>query len=360
MGAGGSADGVGEVVDLVIDPRRGERVSIELPIAFRTPVEDARRQLALPDWVDLSDPIVARGVALLAAARRAEPTIHLALLGGAAHRFRCLASNRTDLGLRRTLHDLDVACLHKELPAVRAFLAAIHEREGSGLRFFETGGDRIINSLGEGRRLRLHMVLEEHEGDIALGSMDLLADEFRFCHRFDLRADVLDAAQQCGTLSPTLLLLAKLQFIQRIPGEDREKVGERVLAPYGRHDVVIGPEAKDVRDVLALLLDHPIAETPEGISPQRLSAIVSADWGLWKTLSLNLEMVRRSSILRDLPAAPRAQIASRLESLGSTVSALTPRRGFGFLGGRWWEEVDALPSVDGSVSVEGSSPVIPK
>ena len=352
MGAGVSADTVGEVVDLVIDPLRGERVSIEVPIEFRTPLEDARRQLGLADWVDASDPIVARGIALLAAARRAEPKIQLALLGGAAHRFRCLASNRTDLGLRRGLHDLDIACLHRELPAVRTFLATVHQREGSGLQVFETNGDRIINSLGEGRRLRLHMVLEERAGDIALGSIDLLADEFRFCHRFDLKADVLDSPQQHSTLSPTLLLVAKLQFIQRIPGEDREKVGERVLAPFGRRDVIIGLEPKDVRDVLALLLDHPVAEVPDGISPRRVAALVSADWGLWRTLSLNLEMVGRSSILRELPEGPRLQIRNRLDSLGAILSAASPKRRFGFLGGAWWEEVDALPSVDGTASVD--------
>ncbi len=351
---------MGEVVDLVIDPLRGDRISIELPVSFRSSLEDARRQIGLADWVDLGDPLVARGVALVAAARRAQPEIHLALLGGAAHRFCSLSSNRTDLGLRRTLHDLDVACLHKELPEVRAFLATVHEREGSGLRFFETAGDRTINSLGEGRRLRLHMVLGEHDGEIALGSIDLLADEFRFCHRFDLKADVREAPARQGTLSPALLLLAKLQFIQRIPGSDRGKVAERVLAPFGRHDVVIGPEAKDVLDVLALLLDHPVGETPDGISPARLSAVVSADWGLWHTASLNIEMVRRSALLRELPPGPRGQISSRLDALGTILSSAAPRRRFGFLGGQWWEEVDNLPAVDGTVSVGAAAATTPK
>jgi hypothetical protein len=342
---------VGEVIELIVDPLRGERISIEVPIVFRTPLEVARREVDLADWVDLSDPMVARGVALLAAARRADPPVHLALLGGAAHRIRCVASNRTDLGLRRTLHDLDIACLHKELPAVRSFLKSAHQREGSGLQFFETAGDRIFNSLGEGRRIRVHLVLDQHEREVALGSVDVLADEFRFCHRFDLRSDILGAPAQHGTLSPALLLLAKLQFIRRIPGEDREKVSDRFLEPFGRHDVLIGPEAKDVRDVLALLLDHPVGEVPEGISPARLSAIVSPDWGLWRTVTLNIEMVSRSSILQDLPEGPRLQIHARLASLRDTFSALSPKRRFGFLGGPWWEEVDAQPAVDGTASV---------
>jgi hypothetical protein len=343
---------VGEVVDLVIDPLRGERVSIEIPIAFRVAPEEARREVDLPDWVDLTDPIVARAVALLAAARRAQPPIHLALLGGVAYRLRCLSSNRTDLGLRRPLHDIDLVCVHKELREVRAFLASLHEREGSGLQFFDTAGDRIFNSLGEGKRLRLHFVLEPREdGGIGIGSADLLADEFRFCHRFDLRSEVLSASSHHGTLSPALLFLTKLQFIQRVPGADRAKVAERVLAPYGRHDLVIGPEAKDVRDVVALLLDHPVGELEDGVSPARLSALASANWGLWRTVSLNLEMVRRSSVLANLPDGPRRQVQNRLESLEALFARAVPKRRLGFLGGAWWEEVDAQPSVDGTAQV---------
>ncbi|MGA8542538.1 MAG: hypothetical protein WB947_03215 [Thermoplasmata archaeon] len=347
-----------EVVDLIIDPLRGERVAIELPIAFRVPPEVARSELGLPDWVDISDPHVARAVGLLAAARRTEPSLHLALLGGAAHRLRCLSSNRTDLGLRRPLHDIDIACLHKQLPAVREFLSSLKEREGGALQFIETNGDRIFNSLGEGRRIRLHMVLDQEGREIGLGTADLLADEFRFCHRFDLRSEILAAGGHHGTLSPALLLLTKLQFIQRIPGEDRDKVSDRVLGPFGRRDVIIGPEAKDVRDILALLLDHPVAEVPDGVSPNRLAELVSADWGLWRTVTLNLEMIARSPVLANLPDGPRLQTGNRIGSLRNTLTPLEPKRRWGFLRGQWWEEVDGQPAVDGKISMT-NGPVTP-
>jgi hypothetical protein len=341
---------VGGAVELVIDPLRGEKISIELPLVLRTSPEQARGELGLSDWVDVSDPIVARGVALLRAARRASPPLSLALLGGAANRLRCRVSNEADSGLRRPLHDLDVACLHKELRPLRAFLASVHEQEGSGLRFFESSGDRIFNSLSEGRRLRLHMLLGQVGSEVSMGSVDLLADEFRFCHRFDLREDLSEAPHQFGTLSPTLLLLAKLQYIQRVPGEDRNRVTDRVLEPFGRRDVVIGPEGKDVRDVLALLLEHPLAETPGGISPGRLKGLLATDWGFWKTVSMNVGMVARSAPLRQLPEEPRAVVTAQLTALSSLLSGLAPKRRFAFLGGTWWEEVDAQPSVDGKAT----------
>jgi hypothetical protein len=342
---------MGELVDLVIDPLRGERLSLELPLVVRTAPEVARAELGLPEWVDVSDPIVARGVALLRATRTASPPVSVALLGGAANRLRCRSSNTPDFGLRRSLHDLDIACLHKELRAVRSLLETLHEREGSGLRFFETNGDRIFNSLSEGRRLRLHMVLGQQGAEISLGTVDILADEFRFCHRLDLRDDVAGAARQHGTLSLAVLLLAKLQYIQRIPGEDRAKVPDRVLAPFGRHDVVIGPEAKDVSDILALVRDHPLEDAPEGISPSRISGIVGTDWGLWRTATLNVEMVLRSPLLESLPEPARGDVRDRLQAIRALLSRLSPKRRFGFAGSEWWEEVDAQPAVDGTVRV---------
>ncbi len=342
---------MGEVVDLVIDPLRGERLSLELPLSLRTAPAAARAELGLADWVDSSDPLVARALLILRAARHADPPIALAMLGGAAHRLRCPSSNRSDLGLRRSLHDLDIACLHKELKAVRAFLASLHGREGSGLRVFETQGDRIFNSLSEGRRLRFHLVLDQRGNEISLGTMDLLADEFRFCHHFDLREDVSAGARDRGTLSPALLLLAKMQFIRRVPKGEAAAVPERVLEPFGRGDVVIGPEAKDTQDILALLLDHPLDESPEGISPRRLVRLLEKDWGLWRTVSLNAGMILRSSLLRALPEGPRAAGTAQLEALQRILASLAPKRRLGFLGGPWWEEVDAQPSVDGTAHV---------
>jgi hypothetical protein len=340
---------VGTRVELVVDPLRGERISLELPLEFRAPVESARKELGLPVWVDLTDPIVARAVSLLNAARAEQPPVHLAILGGVANRLRCPSSNGSEAGLRRGLHDLDLACLLKEVRAVREFLETLHERGGSALQFVETQGDRIFNASGEGRRLRYHMAVGQTDAaSVTLGTVDLLADEFRFCHRFDLRDEVRSSSRQHGTLSLATLLLAKLQYIQRIPGEDRGKVGERVLGPYGRHELIIGPEVKDVRDIVALLVDHPVEDSPEGISPQRLGDLLGRHWGLWRTVTLNLEMVGRSSTLAALPTPDRERARSRLAEVAAIAQRAAPSRRFGFLGGQWWEEVDATPAVDGT------------
>ncbi len=342
---------MGERVELVIDPLRRERVSIELPLAYRVPVESVRSELGLPDSVDLSDPIVARAVALAGAAKRQVPGVRFAVFGGVAHRLRCAASNRASLGLRHELHDLDIAIRLDEVRSFERFLRGVAAAEGSGLTFFETPGDRIFNSLSGGQRLRWHMVVGQQDSEVALGTLDIVADEFSFCHRFDVRDDVEAAPRNGWTLSPAHLLLAKGQFIQRIPKSESVAVSDRVLEPFGKHDVVIGPESKDVRDLLALLHDHALGEGPGEISPRLLERRLRSDWGLWKTIGLNLGMVGRSKVLAAVPDAARAQIRERLDALTALVAPIAPKRRFGFLGGPWWQEVDSTPSVDTTVAV---------
>ncbi|MGD0250872.1 MAG: hypothetical protein ABSB97_08340 [Thermoplasmata archaeon] len=340
-------------VDLLIDPLRGDRVPIELPLEYRVPVEKAREEVGFSPWVDLSDPIVAKAVALIGAARRSDPPVRLAFFGGTAHRLTCPASNLADSGLRHDLHDLDVAVLLKDGRSFQQFLESVGKREGSGLTFFETPGDRVFNSMTDGHRLRWHTVVTQQGSEVSLGTLDIIADEFRFCHRFDVREDVKRAPTLGWTLSPAHLLLTKGQFILRVPQADAATVRERVLEPFGKRDVVIGPEPKDVRDMLALLHDHPIDDGPGGISPSETVQILGSDWGLWKTFSLNLGMVSNSAILADLRPEARTLISERLTKLRSLVASLTPKRRFGFLGGEWWQEVDSTAFTDATVPTSG-------
>ncbi len=340
-----------ERVQLIIDPLTREKIELDLPLSFRTDPAEMRAAVGLPSFVDLSDPTAAKAVALVFAARQEKPPVQLAFFGGVANRLVAPSSNDPSLGLRHPLHDMDVTCLHRQLKAVRKFLAEVWIRQGSALRIFETAGDRIFNSLGEGRRFRFHDLRAQEKDQIDLGTVDLLADEFRFCHRLDLRSDIEQAHKNGWTLSPTLLLLAKLQFIQRIPAADAEAVRVRVLAPFGRREVLIGPEAKDIQDVLALLIDCPMNGLPSAISIPRFEEILAADWGLWKTLGLNLLLVERSSILSGLPDEIQGVVREKLSRLRSAAERLAPKRRLGFSSSPWWQDVDALPTVDRSVSV---------
>jgi hypothetical protein len=338
-------------VELVIDPLRRETVTVSLPLRLRRPVEDSLRTLGISPAVDLSDPIVAKAVALADAARARDPAFRFAVFGGTAYRLTCPISNDPRSGLRHELHDLDLAVRLKDIRELRRFLGSVAAEAGSALTFFETAGDRIFNSLSGGRRLRWHMTVAERESGVVLGTLDLVADSFEFCHRIDVREDVEHAPEHAWTLGLAHLLLTKGQFIQRIPLDAASAVSDRVLEPFGKRAVVIGPEPKDVRDILALLHDHGLGEGHDEISLRELSGRLEEDWGLWKTFGLNLAMIARSPVLAGLPSELRARILPRLTELQRVVASCSPRRRLGFLGGPWWQEVDSTPPVDATVPV---------
>ena len=337
---------MGEVVDVVIDPFTKEKVRAELPPTSRTAPEDARRALRLGPFVDVTDPEIARAVVLLDAVRALGGRPRIALFGGGAHRLLCPSSNDATSGLRRPLHDLDLACRHRETKETLGFLRDVGARAGSRVSFFELPGDRRFNTLSGGYRYRFHDLGDSTPSNVELGTLDVVADEFRFCHRFPFADDLEHLPEHTWTLPPALLLLAKLQFIRRIPASDAERVRERVLEPFGRREVVIGPETKDVQDVVALLHDLDFGDGPSAISLERIRRLLADDWGFWTTVRLNLGLVERSPVLARTAPAFADVVRSRLARLRDAVGSLQPRRRLAFLKGQWWEEVDEVTSTE--------------
>jgi hypothetical protein len=121
---------------------------------------------------------------------------------------------------------------------------------------------------------------------------DYILDRFEFCHQWSLE-DRLD--EDHPTIPIEDLLLSKLQIVE---GSDR-----------------------DVRDILAMLTDHPVepdAEDPEVIDPRYVSELTSIDWGLCKTVTMSLDRVQRYADDEDLPV-DREPIDRRIEELRDAI-----------------------------------------
>jgi hypothetical protein len=121
---------------------------------------------------------------------------------------------------------------------------------------------------------------------------DYILDRFEFCHQWSLE-DRLD--EDHPTIPIEDLLLSKLQIVE---GSDR-----------------------DVRDILAMLTDHPVepdAEDPETIDPRYVSELTSDDWGLCKTITMSLDRVQRYADDEDLPV-DREPIDRRIEELRDAI-----------------------------------------
>jgi hypothetical protein len=329
-------------VDVVVDPFTQEKLPLHLPLAFQTEPEASRRALGLPEYVDVSDSVMAHAVGVLHAMSQDLPGHDIALLGGVAFRFRSPSSNSNTSGLRRPLHDIDLSCHHADVKKVHSALLGLGLRHGSALSIVETHADRMFNALMGGRRLRLHNVNEVVGGRCVLGTIDLLADEFKFCHNMDLKADISQAPKDGHTLPLSTLLLTKLQFIQSIPARDSGQVTGRILGPFGKREVVIGPEDKDVKDILALLMDRSLGDNFGEISPTAFVGPLSSDWGFWTTVRMNLDHIAKSPLFEQLPPESRETVRSKVETLRAATEKVQPKRRFGFLSREWWEPVESF------------------
>jgi len=93
--------------------------------------------------------------------------------------------------------------------------------------------------------------------------VDVFVSSFRMCHEIPLekRLTVDD-----DTVPLAELLLTKLQIIEL--------------------------NEKDVRDTVALLLEHEVTEDDQGVNASHVASLCADDWGLWRTISHNLEKLR--------------------------------------------------------------------
>ena len=127
--------------------------------------------------------------------------------------------------------------------------------------------------------------------------VDVFVGTFRMCH-----AIPLEGRLEIDPVSVPLaeLLLTKLQVIE---------VNE-----------------KDVRDTVALLLEHPLGdEDGTTLNAGRVAQLCADDWGLWRTITANLERVRAQLDRYDVD---RDRVDERLRALEERIEAEPKSRGW--------------------------------
>ncbi len=77
---------------------------------------------------------------------------------------------------------------------------------------------------------------------------------------------------------------------------------------------------KDVKDALALLHHHPVADADgDSVNGGRIAELCAADWGLWRTFTANLNTVGERLERYDLPEEVERQIAERIGELQERI-----------------------------------------
>ena len=185
------------------------------------------------------DGALERAVALID--RAGAQGIPLRLVGGQAVRLLCPAfPPRT-----RRDQDLDLASVSRSRPELTRFLSA----EG-----FEP--DRLFNNLHGHKQ----MYFRSPDGL----AVDVLIDRLDMCHVLEFRDRI---ERMPYTLDPTDLLLSKLQIVEL--------------------------NEKDLQDAVYLLAAFPVREgdPPDAIGLARLAQVLGDDWGWWRTVTGNLDLV---------------------------------------------------------------------
>ncbi len=199
------------------------------------------------------------------------------LLGGVAVRIR--ASSGLPSSLEREYKDIDVATTRKGSGAVAKLLK-------------EQGYEPHVGFNAMNARERLLFFDEPNRRQL-----DVFVSSFRMCHEIPLEQRLTVNA---GTVPLAELLLTKLQIIEL--------------------------NEKDVRDTVALFHEHEVTGDDTGVNAARVAELCGADWGLWRTITANLENVRVHLDRYELAPDESALVSSRLEAVEERIEAAPKSR----------------------------------
>lgn len=109
------------------------------------------------------------------------------------------------------------------------------------------------------------------------------------------------------------------------PGEPTVPLAELVLTKLQ----IVQLNEKDVRDTALLFYGHEVADHDgDAINGARIAELCANDWGLWRTITGNLERCRELAGGYDLPAEGAQRITSRIDQLLAEIEARPKSRGW--------------------------------
>jgi hypothetical protein len=176
-----------------------------------------------------------------------EAGLLLRVIGSLAFQMHCPQYGFLQQAMGRVYTDIDFAAYRKQAKAIQVLMAGLGYTENREV-FIVSEGDRAIFNNPENK---LHV--------------DVFYDKLDFSH-------MISWSGRLEVDSPTIplaeMLLEKMQIV---------KINE-----------------KDVIDTIMLLLEHPLGDNDhEVINIARVAVLCAADWGLWRTTTMNLGKVKQ-------------------------------------------------------------------
>jgi hypothetical protein len=257
----------------------------------------ARRQRRYGSWVTPLPQIVDEARRLMQAA--CEQGVPIRLVGGLAVRMR--ADDAFHEGLSREYNDIDLVTLKGKGKVVTQFLESMGYQP-----------HREFNGLNGHERLLFHDLTNRRQLDVFVGV-------FRMCHQIPIGdRTTIDAV----TVPLAELLLTKLQIVRL--------------------------NEKDLRDVIAIVYHHDVAEHDgDTINAARIAHLCADDWGLWRTCKMNIERAEQGLSQYDIAADERDVVKHRLDALWQRIESEPKSRGWRLrdrIGDRrrWYDEPEEV------------------
>jgi hypothetical protein len=232
----------------------------------------------------------------------AERGITIRVLGSIGVALHCHDAASMIPRFDRTYADIDFAAYRRDAKAIAAILVDLGYRD-----------DREVYISSEGSR-------SIFDDPVRRFHLDVFYDKLEFCHVIPLtgRLDV-----DRPTIPIAELLLSKLQIVE---------INE-----------------KDIVDIVLLLLDHPLGSGDEDtIDVDRIARLCAGEWGLWRTLTQNLEKVQAlAETYPQLDAAQRTRVIDSATGLKVRIDAEPKPMAWRMrdrVGDRrqWWTDVEEV------------------
>jgi hypothetical protein len=196
-----------------------------------------------------------------------EAGVILRVIGALAFQLHCPKFGYLQQAMGRAYTDLDFAAYGRQTSAIRELMVKLGYADNREV-FIVSGGTRAIFDRAE---IGLHV--------------DVFYEKLDFCHviRWDSRLEV-----DSPTIPLAEMLLEKMQIVQ---------INE-----------------KDVIDTIMLMLEHPLGDVDhEVINMKHVAQLCANDWGLWRTVTMNLDKVRALAQHYDqLTAQEKVQVGDQV------------------------------------------------
>jgi hypothetical protein len=226
----------------------------------------------------------------------------LRLLGALAFHIHCPKFSYMQEMLGRTFTDIDFASYRQESSRITDLFTKLGYQYDARVRALF--GSRLVFNETSGTNRHC----------------DVFLDKLEFCHDVDFegRLEVDDP-----TVPLAELLLEKMQIVKL--------------------------NQKDAIDTIMLLREHEIGKSDDDtINADHLARLTARDWGLWKTVTMNLENVAKTAQnFEKLTDQDKKDLNSKITALRSRIDGEPKTRGWKMrsqIGERkkWYRDVDEL------------------